>query len=305
MSTITTGNFPKALRSDMKVWWDNATKEYTPEWPDLFNKTSSSMSYEQLGEITSFGLVPVKPEGTDSQFDTETQGTITTATHSSYSLGFKVTHEDILFNQYRKVGKQRTQRLAFSFRQTKETVLANIYNRAHNGSYTFGDGSAMCVTTHTTLNGTQSNTLSSAADMSETSIEDIIIQIGQAKNSRGLQLKLIAKSLIVPINLQFEAQRIVKSTLQNDTANNAINAINSMGMFPEGIKVNHYLTDVDSFFMRTDVPSDQGMVLFQAEELNFDQDNDFPSKDMCYRGAEIYVATMGDFRAVYSNGGGA
>lgn len=305
MSTITTGNFPKALRSDMAVWWDNATKEYPVEWSDLFTKTTSDMSYEEMGEVTGFGLVPVKPEGTDSVLDTEQQGTITRATHVAYSLGFKTTYEELKFNKYRKVTKQRTERLAFSFRQTKETVLANHYNRAHDGTYTFGDGSAMCVTTHATLNGTQSNTLASPADMSETTIEDMIIQIGQAKNTRGLQLKLIPKSIHIPVNLQFEAQRILKSTLQSDTPNNAINAINAMGMFPGGIKVNHYFTDVDSFFIRTDVPSNQGMVLFQAEELSFDQDNDFPSKDFCARGYELYTATMGDFRAVYSNGGGA
>ena len=305
MSTITTGNFPKALRSDMKKWWGDAYNEFPLQWKDLFDSDTSDMSYEELGEITGFGLVPVKPEGTDSTFDTEQQGTITRATHAAYSLGFKVTYEEIKFNKYRQVGKQRSKRLAFSFRQTKETVLANIYNRAHNGSYTFGDSSALCVTSHTTLNGTQSNTLASAADASETTIEDMWTQISTAKNSRGLTIALKPKGIIAPPALIPELTRIVKSTQQNDTPNNAINAINNMNMFPEGIKMNQFLTDTDSFFIRTTIPSGSGLICFQAEEANFDEDNDFPSKDMCFRGYELYAATCGDFRAIYSNGGGA
>ncbi len=305
MSTITTGNFPKALRPGMKKWWGDAYGETPTQWTDLFDKDSSDMSYEELGEITGFGLVPVKPEGTDSVLDSETQGTITRATHVAYSLGFKVTYEELKFNKYMQVAKQRTKRLAFSFRQTKETVLANLYNRAHNGSYTFGDGSAMCVTSHTTLNGTQSNTLASAADASETTIEDMWTQISTAKNSRGLTIALKPKSIIAPPALIPELVRIVKSTQQNDTPNNAINAIKEMNMFPEGIKMNQFLTDTDSFFMRTNIPSGSGLICFQAEEANFDQDNDFPSKDFCARGYELYVGTIGDFRSIYSNGGGA
>jgi hypothetical protein len=305
MSTISTGNFPKALRPAMKKWWGDAYNEFPSQWTDLFDKDSSNLSYEELGEVTGFGLVPKKPEGTDSVFDSESQGTITTATHVAYSLGFKVTYEEMKFNKYMVVGKQRTKRLAFSFRNTKETVLANIYNRAHTAGYTFGDGSILCVTSHPTLNGTQSNTLAAAADASETTIEDMWTQVTTAKNSRGLQIGLKPKSIIAPPALIPELNRIVKSTLQNDTANNAINAINAMGMFPEGIKMNQYLTDTDGFFIRTQIPSGSGLICFQAEEATFDQDNDFPSKDMCYRGYELYVGTVGDFRALYSNGGGA
>lgn len=305
MATITTGNFPKALRPGMKKWWGDAYAEFPMQWKDLFDSDTSDMSYEELGEITGFGLVPAKPEGTDSQFDTETQGTITRATHVAYSLGFKVSYEEMKFNKYMQVAKQRTKRLAFSFRQTKENVLANIYNRAHNSSYTFGDAAALCVTTHTTLNGTQSNTLPSPADISETTIEDMWLQVTTATNSRGLRIGLKPKSLIVPPALVTEATRITKSALQNDTPNNAINAIKEMGMFPDGIKMNQFLDDTDAFFIRTNIPSGSGLICFQAEEANFDQDNDFPSKDFCARGYELYVGTCGDFRALYSNGGGA
>jgi len=59
----------------------------------------------------------------------------------------------------------------------------------------------------------------------------------------------------------FEAERILKSTLQNDTANNAINALKSTGMFSGGVKVNHYLTDTDAWFIRTNCPD--GMKVLQ------------------------------------------
>lgn len=306
MSNVqTTGSFPKALRPGMHSWWGDAYNEFPMQWEKLFDKETSNLSYEEIGEITGYGLVPVKPEGTDSLMDTEAQGTITKTTHVAYSLGFKVTYEEIKFNRYTQIAKQRTKRLAFSFRNTKENVLANIYNRAHNGSFTFGDSSALCVTDHTTLSGTQSNTLADSADASEAVIEDMWTQITTAKNSRGLTVGLQPKCIIAPPKLIPDLTRITKSALQNNTANNAINAIKSMGMFPEDIKMNQFLTDTDGFFIRTNISKGTGLICFQAEEANFDQDNDFPSKDFCARGYELYTATVGDFRALYSNGGGA
>lgn len=301
MSVIGSGNYPKALRPGMKKWWGRSYDEHKEQYVDLFDKDTSDKSYEELGEATGFGLVPSKTAGQSTLFEGESQGTITRSTHVAYALGFIVTHEEMQDNLYMEVGKKRTNALAFSFRQTKETVAAQIYNRAFNSSYTFGDGKELLATDHPTLDGTQSNELSTGADLSETSLESLGIQIMNAKNSKGLKINLMPKSLIVPTNLAFEAERILKSTLQNDTANNAVNAIRSMGMFPEGAKVNHYLTNTKNFFVRTNAPSGSGLIYFEREGISFDQDNDFPTKNFQALGYERYSFTCGDFRALYGS----
>lgn len=303
MTVITTGNFPKALRPGVKKWWGRAYDEHPVEYTVLFDEDTSDKSYEELVEATGFGLAPTKTEGAATTYDTESQGTLTRSTHVAYGLGFIITREEMDDNLYMEVGKQRSRALAFSFRQTKEVVAANIYNRAFNSSYTFGDGKELLATDHPTLNGTQSNELSTSADLSEASLEDLSIQVSKAKNSRGLRIALRKRCLIVPPDLEFEANRIYNSVLQNDTANNAINALRATGAFPEGIKVNHYLTDSDAFFIRTALPSGTGLVCFNRVPISFDDDNDFDTKNAKFKGYERYSFTAGDFRALYGSPG--
>lgn len=301
MTVISTGNIAKLLWPGLNARWGANYTEYPKEYTDLVDVFSSDMAYEEDQEVTGFGLAPIKAQGQAIQYDTMQQGVTTRYTHIAYGLGFIITHEALMDNQYEKVGMQRTGSLAFSMRQTKENVVANMYNRAFNSSYTFGDGVQLLSTAHPTLSGNQSNTLSVAADISEASLEDLVIQIGQAVNARGMRISLQAKSLIVPINLQFEAARILKSVGQNDTANNAINALRSMGMFSDGVKVNHYLTDTDAFFIRTNAP--EGLKLFQREEATFAQDGDFDTSNLKYKAYERYSVGASDFRALYGSPG--
>jgi hypothetical protein len=301
MSVINTGNVPKLLWPGLNAVWGRDYTEHSKEYPDLFDTDTSDMNYEEEVEMTGFGLASVKAQGSATVYDDESQQTVTRYTHVAYSLGFAITQEEIDDNLYEKKGVTRTQALAFSFRQTKENVAANVYNRAFNTSYTGGDGKALLVTDHPTLTGNQSNTLATAADLSEASLEDMSIQIMNATNSRGLKIGLIAKSLIIPTASAFEAARILKSVQQSGTANNDINALKAMGMFPEGIKVNHYLTDSDAFFIRTNAP--QQMKLFQRKPAAFSQDGDFDTGNLKYKGYERYSVGWSDFRALYGSPG--
>jgi hypothetical protein len=196
---------------------------------------------------------------------------------------------------------QRTGNLAFSMSQTKENVVANLYNRAFSSSYLGADGVSLLNTAHPSLAGNWSNTLAVAADMSEASLEDMAIQIGQAQNSRGLKISITPKSLIIPVNLQFEAARILRSVGQNDTANNAINAMKSMGTFTDGFRVNHYLTDTDAWFVRTNV--EEGLKLFQRNAVEFAQDGDFDTYNLKYKAYERYSTGWSDPRALYGSPG--
>ena len=298
---ITTGAHPKALWPGVHAWWGRMYNEHKEEFPELFDEASSDQAYEEDVEITGFGLAPVKVQGETLYYDSESQGAVTRYTHVAYALGYIVTYEELRDNLYASVSKTRAKALAFSMRQTKENVAANVYNRAFNATYTFGDGTTLISTAHPTLAGNQSNQLTTAADLSEASIEDLVIQIMQTQNNRGLRISALPKSLHVPVQLWFEANRIYKSILQNDTAQNAINVLRATNVFPEGIKVNHYFTSATAWFIRTNVPN--GLRYFNRESASFDQDNDFDSKNAkaaCY---ERYSFGSTDFRGIFATPG--
>jgi hypothetical protein len=301
MAVINTGNVPKLLWPGLNAVWGRDYEEHPKEFTDLFDVETSDMNYEEEVEMTGFGLASVKQQGAPTPYDTESQQSVTRYTHVAYGLGFTVTREEIDDNLYAKKGVTRTQMVAFSFRQTKENVAANVYNRAFNTSYTGGDGKALCVIDHPSLAGNWSNTLAVAADLSEASLEDMCVQIMNATNSRGLKIGLMPRALVIPTASAFEAQRILKSTGQSGTANNDINALRAMGVFPDGIKVNHYLTDSDAFFIRTNAP--QGMKLFQRVAAEFAQDGDFDTGNLKYKGYERYSVGWTDPRALFASPG--
>ena len=299
--TVSTGNIAKLLWPGLNARWGASYTEHPREYTDLVDVETSDKAYEEDQEMTGFGLAPIKPQGQSIVYDTAQQGLTSRYTHIAYALGFIITHEALKDNLYEKIGMQRTGSLAFSMRQTKENVVANLYNRAFNSSYNGADGTTMISTAHPTLVGNQSNRLAIDADLSEASLEDICIQIAQAQNARGMKIAIMPKSLHIPVNLMFEATRILKSINQNDTANNAVNAIRSMGLFPDGAKVNHYFTDPDAWFVRTNAP--EGVKLFQREEATFEQDGDFDTSNLKYKAYERYSTGWTDFRAVYGTQG--
>jgi hypothetical protein len=217
--------------------------------------------------------MPIKPEGSGVSYDSETQGFTKRYTHTVWGLGYIVTQEEMEDNLYEAVSKKRIKRLAFSARQTKENIVANVYNRAFNSSYTGGDAKELLSTSHPSTSGNWSNKLSTDADFSEASLEDLMVQIAQAKNDRGHVINLKPTKLIVPSNLMFDVKRVLKSDQQSGSANNDINALKGMIDYT----VNHYLTDTDAWFIRTDAA--QGLQLFERRALAFTQDNDFDTEN--------------------------
>lgn len=301
MSVISTGNIAKLLWPGLNARWGAKYDEIPREYTDLVDVESSEMTYEEDQEMTGFGLAPVKLQGQPTIYDTMQQGVTNRYTHIAYSLGFIITKEAIDDNLYEKVGMQRTGSLAFSMRQTKENVVANLYNRGFNTSFLGADGQPMLSASHPTIAGNQSNVLATAADLSEASLEDLVVQIGLAQNSRGLRVSIQARSLIVPVNLQFEAARILRSVQQSGTANNDINALRSMGIFTDGVKVNHYLTDTDAFFIRTNAP--EALKLFERVKAEFRQDGDFDTDNLKYKAYERYSTGWSDWRGIYGTPG--
>lgn len=301
MAIITTGSHPKALWPGIKAWWGRSYSEHVPEYPDLFELDTSDKAYEEEPEITGFGLAPVKPQGSQIFYDVEAQGPVSRYTHVAYALGYIVTFEELRDDLYEVVAKRRAQQLAFSMRQTKENILAAIYNQGFNSSFPGADGVQLFSAAHPTLSGNQSNLLTTAADISETAVEDMCIQIMQMVNNRGLKISGLPQSLNISTQNWFEANRIYHSVLQNDTANNAINVLRATGAFPKGIKVNHYFTSATAWFIRTNIP--RGLQYFERDKITFDQDNDFDTKNAkaaCY---ERYSAFWSDWRGAFGTPG--
>lgn len=298
---ITTGNHPKALWPGINAWFGVSYKEYPQEFSQIFDETSSNQAYEEDVEASGFGLAPVKLQGQGVSYDSHTQGYTTRYTHVAYALGYIVTKEELADNLYEKVSKSRARSLAFSMRQTKEVVFANIFNNGFDTNYAGGDGLPLFSASHTSLNGTWSNILSVAADLSEASLEDQLVNISLATNSRGLRIALTGQKLIVPPQEVFNATRIVKSTLQNDTANNAVNAVKAMGLLPGGIVPWHYLTDSDAWFVKTDAP--EGLKYFNRQAIEFTKDGDFDTENAKAKAYERYSGGWTDPRAVYGSAG--
>lgn len=302
MAVINSGSFAKALWPGVNAWYGKAYDEYPVEFTNLFDKFTSSRAFEEDVGVSSFGLAVAKAEGSPIQYDQERQSFTTRYNHVVYALGFIITREIMEDDQYDVVGQKKAQGLAFSMRQTKEIVGANVYNRAFNTAFTFGDGVQLCATSNVNLaGGTWSNTLATAADISEASLEQACIDISLFTNDRGLRIAVTPEMLIVPPQLDFETARILKTQGRVGTANNDINAINSMGKFRKGYTVNHYLTDNDAWFIRTNVK--HGMKYFERRADAFDMDNDFDTENAKFKATARYSFGCTDKRGIYGSPG--
>jgi hypothetical protein len=295
--TITTGNHPKALWPGMHAFFGTTYGEYQEEWRSLVDVQKSSKNYEEDTLVTGFGQMPIKPEGQSVTFDSETQGFTKRYTHTVWALGYIVTQEEMEDNLYEVVSKKRIKRLAFSARQTKENIVANMFNRAFNSSYTGGDGVELLKTSHPSTSGNWSNKLATDSDLSQAALEDLMVQIAQAKNDRGHVINLRPVKLLVAPGDMFNAKRILKSDLQSDNANHAINALKGMIDF----SVNHYFTDSDAWFIRTDAA--QGAQLFERRALAFTQDNDFDTENAKAKCSMRFSVGWSDPRGVYGSAG--
>ena len=299
---INTGSFSKALWPGVNAWYGKEYNEFKVEWTELFDQFTSRKAFEEDVGVSSFGLAQVKPEGQAVQYDTEVQAFITRYTHIVYALGFIVTQEAFDDDLYDVVAERRARGLAFSMRQTKETVGANVYNRAFTTGYTGGDGAVLGSSSHSNaIGGTWSNILSTAANLSEAALEQACIDIAKWTNDRGLRINVIPQKLVIPVDLQFDADRILKNPNRPGTAERDINALVKQGRFPGGTVMNHYLTSTTAWFIKTDVRD--GMKYFSRKDDAFAEDNDFDTENAKFKASGRYSFGWTDPRAVYATPG--
>jgi len=285
MAVITTGNFAKDLVPGVKTWYQTKYKEHPIEYLDIFEKVISTKAFEEEASATGFGLAQIKAEGDGIAYDDQSQGFINRYVHITYGLGFIITREMYEDGIAVTTALRRAGALAFSIRNTKEVVGANILNRAFNSAYTMGansDGKELCADDHPNKSGgTWRNELATAADLSEASLEQACIDIGALTTDRGLSIAIRPMKLVIPTALEFDAYRILKSIGRVDSANNDINAIRASGKIPQGVAVNHYLTDADAWFLKTDCPD--GLKYMERSADKFGTENDFDTDNAKFK----------------------
>lgn len=304
---ITTGNFAKILWEGVNDFYGMEYAEHPEECKEIFETKSSRKAWEEIIGTSAFGLAAVKPESGGIAYDTAQQGFTSRFTHITYGLGFTISREIMDDDLYEVTGELKARALAKSMRVTKETVAANVLNRANNTAYTYGDGSTLLAsaaggsTNHPHVKGgTFTNAPAVGTDLSEAALEDACVALGKFEDDAGLKMALRPRKLIIPVDLEFQAERILNTELRVTTADNDLNALKSMGRVPQGFRVNHYLNDTNAWFLLTDVQN--GMIHFERRPDDFSMDNDHDTDNMkCKATARYSFGAADSGRAIYGS----
>ena len=295
--------FAKMLEPGLNTLFGLEYDSYPAEYAPVFEANTSQKAFEEDVLLTGFGAAPTKDEGAGISYDAASQQWTARYQHETVALAFSITEEAEEDGLYGSIASRYTKALARSMASTKEIKAANILNNATSTTdpYGGGDGVAMLSTSHPTQNGNQSNTLSTAADLSETSLESILINIADMKDDRGLRIAAQGTMLIIPTAYSFVAERLLESQLRTGTAENDLNAIKSGGYLPQGYHVMRRLTDSDAFFIKTDVPD--GLKMFQRSPMRRGMEGDFETGNVRYKVRERYSFGFTDWRGIFGTEG--
>ena len=295
---ISRAQLAKELEPGLNALFGMEYDRYENEHSEIYDAETSDRAFEEEVMLSGFGNAPTKSEGAGVSFDVANEAFTARYTHETVALAFALTEEAIEDNLYDRLGARYTKALARSMAHTKQIKAAATLNNAFNSSFTGGDGVELCATNHPLSGGgTFANEPSVAADLNETSLEDALISISTFVDERNMIVAMRGMKLIVPPQLQFIADRLLESTLRPGTADNDVNAIKNMGMLPEGYTINHFLTDTDAFFIKTDAPN--GFKMFERSPLSTSMEADFDTGNMRFKARERYSFGFSDPRCVF------
>ena len=292
----------KELEPGLNALFGLEYKRYDNQHAEIYTNESSDRAFEEEVMLSGFGNASVKSEGSGVAFDNAQESYSARYTHETVALAFAITEEAIEDNLYDRISSRYTKALARSMSNTKQVKAAAPLNNGLPSvdGFDSGDGVSLFNTAHTTVSGTNvKNTLTTQADLNETSLEQAMIDISGMTDERGLRIAAKAVKMIVPSANQFAAERLMKSQGRTGTADNDINALSSMGMIPQGYRVNNYLTDTDSFYIITDVPN--GMKMFTRAPLTTAMEGDFDTGNVRYKARERYVFGFSDPRGIFGS----
>jgi hypothetical protein len=296
---ISRSQLVKELEPGLNALFGLEYKQYENQHEQIYTKETSDRAFEEEVMLSGFASAQVKPEGSGVTYDSAQETYTARYTHETIALAFSITEEAIEDNLYDRLSSRYTKALARSMAQTKQVKAVNplIQGLPTTDNYDSGDGVSLFNTSHPTIAGTVANTLATQADLNETSLEQCLIDIAAMTDERGLKIAAKGVKMIIPSELQFTAERLMKSANRVGTADNDINAIRSMGMIPQGYVVNNFLTDTDAFYITTDVPN--GMKYFERSPINTKMEGDFETGNMKYKARERYSFGVSDFRGIF------
>jgi len=291
----------KELEPGLNALFGLEYDRYENQNAEIFETESSDRAFEEEVMLGGFANAAVKPEGQGVSYDDAQETYTARYTNETVALAFSLTEEAVEDNLYDKISTRYTKALARSMANTKQVKGSNIINNSTTSGYTGGDGALLVSASHPTLSGNQTNVLTTAADLNETSLEAALIQIAQMKDERGLKIALRGMKLILPVNLQFVAERLLNSAGRVGTADNDINAIKSMGMVPQGYVINNFLTDTDAWYIKTDAPN--GLKHFNRAPIRTAMEGDFDTGNVRYKARERYSFGWSDWRGIFGSPG--
>ncbi len=298
---ISRGQLVKELEPGLNALFGLEYKRYENQHAEIFATETSDRAFEEEVMLSGFANAQVKPEGSGVTFDNAQETFTARYTHETIALAFAITEEAIEDNLYDRLAARYTRALARSMSNTKQVKAANVLNQAQFTAVTGGDGVPLIANNHPLATGGQfSNVLATAADLNETSLEQSLIDIAGFVDERGLKIAAQGVKMIIPKELQFTAERLMKSPQRTATADNDINALVSMGMIPQGYRVNNFLTDTDSFFIMTDIPN--GFKHFVRAPIKTAIEGDFDTGNVRFKARERYSFGFSDPRCVFGNG---
>ena len=296
---ISRSQLVKELEPGLNALFGLEYKRYENQHAEIYTNENSDRAFEEEVMLSGFANAQVKAEGSGVSFD-EAQETFTARyTHETVALAFAITEEAIEDNLYDRLASRYTKALARSMSNAKQVKAVEplIQGLPSTDNFDSGDGVSLFNTSHPTVAGTFKNTLSTQADLNETSLEQSMIDIAQMTDERGLRIAARGVKMIIPSELQFTAERLMKSQGRTGTADNDINAIVSMGMIPQGYRINNYLTDTDAFYIITDIPN--GMKMFTRAPLTTAMEGDFDTGNVRYKARERYSFGVSDPRGIF------
>ena len=296
---ISRGQLVKELEPGLNALFGLEYKRYENQHAEIYVTESSDRAFEEEVMLSGFANAAVKPEGSAVTFDNAQETYTARYTMETIALAFAITEEAIEDNLYDRLASRYTKALARSMANTKQIKAVDplINGLPQTATFTSGDGSALFATNHPTIAGTVQNTLTTQADLNETSLEQSLVDIAAMTDERGLKIAARGMKMIVPPANQFNAERLMKSQGRTSTADNDINAIVSMGMVPQGYRVNNFLTDADSWYLITDVPN--GMKYFERTPIKTAMEGDFDTGNVRYKARERYRFGVSDYRGIF------
>jgi hypothetical protein len=295
-------DFRSIVEPILNECFDGVYDQRADEWSRVFREEDGiPRNYHEEPVLYGFGAAPQLPDGTPVTYQQGGVLFLKRYVYKVYGLAFALTKVLVEDGDHIRIGQVYARHLAQSLVETKELLAANVLNTAFNSSYAGGDGVSLIDTAHPIVNGTFSNQLATAAVLSQTSLEQMLIQIRQAVDNNGKKIRLVPRQLIVAPGNIFQAEVLLKSVLRTGNANNDINPVKSIGLLDEGAAVLSRLTSSTAWWVQTDAP--EGFKLLMRRRLEKTMEGDFETDSMRYKATERYDLGFTDPRCAYGTPG--